>query len=291
MIRKPIELIIVFILLVGYLVGCKHIVPAPVRKMPTIKVLHNKKIEQLPLERYVALVLAGEVDSSWPPEALKAQAIASRTFALKRMQERKNNTYHVQNSVMDQVFRQNSHEAFTKAVKDSAGLVLTVHNELAETSFHSTCGGKTADAKTVWGRSYPHLLSNDCGYCALSPTYTWKTEFVVTELEAKFGQKISKIKILSRSRDDRVDLIELSGSKKQSISGHEFRMALGPMKVKSTLINEIVLIKDKVKINGHGFGHGVGLCQYGALGMAKAGRGFKEILTHYYPGSSIKRLY
>lgn len=266
-------------------------VPAPVKKMPMIKVLHKGNIENVALEKYVASVLAGEVHHSWPLEVLKAQAIAARTFALLRMRERKNNTFHVQNSVMDQVFKSKPNEIFVRAARESAGLVLTIDGELAETSFHSTCGGKTADAKSVWGRSYPHLHGGDCGYCNPSPTYNWQTVIDIADLESKFSQKISKIRVLSRTKDGRTDSIELAGSKKRTISGHEFRMAIGPMKVKSTLIKDIQLTESQVKISGRGFGHGVGMCQYGALGMAKAGKSFTEILKHYYPGTTIKKLY
>lgn len=286
------QVLFIFFLLVSTLFSaCSHIVPAQVKKMPMIKVLHKGTIENVALEKYVASVLAGEVNPSWPIESLKAQAIAARTFALRRKAERKNNDYHVQNSVMDQVFKSKPMEIFIVAARETAGLVLTANGHLAETSFHSTCGGKTADAKSVWGRGYSHLHGGECGYCQASPTYNWSVELKLSDVESKFSQEITGIKILSRTKDGRVDMIELSGSKKQKLSGHEFRMALGAMKVKSTMINELKLEGDKVMIIGRGFGHGVGMCQYGALGMAKAGRSYQEILSHYYPGTKIKRLY
>jgi stage II sporulation protein D len=281
----------VLLMAMGLLSSCSHITPARVRKMPLIKVLHDGAVEKVALEKYVASVLAGEVHHSWPLESLKAQAIAARTFALLRMQERRNNDYHVQNSVMDQVLKKKPNEIFVRAARESAGLVLSLDGRLAETSFHSTCGGKTTDSKSVWGRSYPHLTGNECGYCKASPTYTWRAELPLADVENKFSQKISGIKILRSTKDGRVDLIELSGSKTQKISGHEFRMAIGAMKVKSTFIKELTIDDGKVKISGQGFGHGVGMCQYGALGMGKAGKTYQEILSHYYPGTSIKRIY
>ncbi len=278
-------------LILGHLLGCSHMVPAQVKKMPMIRVLHNEAVENVSLEKYVASVLAGEVHHSWPMETLKAQAIAARTFALLRMKERKNNDYHVQNSVIDQVFKTKPNQVFITAARDTAGLVLSINGRLAETSFHSTCGGVTADAKKIWGRSYPHLHGGQCGYCNSSPTFKWETELDLGDLETKFSQKIDAIKILSRSKDGRADVIELLGDKTQKVSGHEFRMALGAMKVKSTLIKSLKLDGTKVRIAGAGFGHGVGMCQYGALGMGKDKKTFQEILSHYYPGTEIKRLY
>lgn len=269
--------------------SCSHIVDAPTRTAPIIKVMHEGKVDEVPLEHYVARVLAGEVHPSWPLDALKAQAIASRTFALRRMRERRNNTFHVQNSVMDQVLKSHTSDIFVRAVKESAGLVLTQNSELAETSFHSTCGGTTTDAKGVWGRSYPYLRGSRCGFCTNSPTYSWSVDLPLSELSRKFSEEITTVKILSRTADGRVDAIQLNGGKK--ISGHEFRMALGPMKIKSTLLTDIVVHGKSLTVKGHGFGHGVGMCQYGALGMARSGKSYHDILAHYYPGTSLKRLY
>lgn len=283
-----IKCVIVMMTLVA---GCSHMVPLPARKMPLIKVFYKGAIESVPLERYVASVLAGEVHPSWPPEALKAQAVASRTFAVRRMRERKGQEYHVQSSVMDQVYKRKTSDVFINAVRETAGIVLTVKGDYAETSFHSTCGGKTTDAESVWGRSYAHLHGGVCGYCEASPTYNWSVELTLKELQTKFANNFTSIKIKSRTKDGRADQIELVGKNKQTITGHEFRMAISPMRVKSTLISRIDVDAGRVKISGHGFGHGVGLCQYGALGMAKAGKKFQQILAHYYPGTAAKKLY
>ncbi len=282
---------IIIAMLMTLTFGCSHLVPLPARKMPIVKVLHQGKIEAVPLERYVASVLAGEVHAAWPLEALKAQAVASRTFALRRMSERKGQDYHLQSSIMDQVYKKTTSDVFINAVRESAGQVLTVGGGYAETSFHSTCGGKTTDAKSVWGRSYPHLRGGTCGYCEKSPVYNWSIEIPLSEMHAKFGWNITGFKILSRTKDGRANSIELSGEKLQKISGHELRMAISPMKMKSTLISNIKVDGGSVKIQGRGFGHGVGLCQYGASGMAKVGKDYKEILRHYYPGTALKKLY
>lgn len=271
--------------------SCSQIVPAPVRNMPIVRVLHEGRVKQIPLEQYVASVLAGEVHPSWPIEALKAQAIASRTYAKKRMNERRNNDYDVQSSVMDQVYINKTSDIFVKAARETAGLVLLVDKELAECSFHSTCGGKTANAKSVWGRSYPHLTGVICNYCKNSPTYNWTVDLPLSDVQNKFDQKLRSIKIKTRTPDNRADVLELGGVKTVRIGAHEFRMAMGPMKVKSTMIKDITFKGSTVTVNGQGFGHGVGMCQYGALGMAKAGKKFREILSHYYPKTVLARIY
>jgi stage II sporulation protein D len=288
-ISRPFYLI--YLISLAPFLACHHMVPLPAKKMPFIKVMHQGNIESMALERYVASVLAGEVHASWPLEALKAQAIAARTFALLRMRERRDNSYHIKNSVMEQVVKSKVDPIFIKASRESAGLVLTFDGELAETSFHSTCGGKTTNAKSVWGRAYPHLVGSLCGFCQSSPTYSWQIEIPLSEIEAKFLQKISEIEILSRTSDGRTHTIVLIGPKRKVMGGHDFRMALGPMRIKSTLIKEIKVNGSKVSIKGNGFGHGVGLCQYGAKGMANAGESFQQILTHYYPGTKLKKLY
>lgn len=281
----------VALLAASFLSSCSHMTPDRARKMPIIKVLHEGEVEKLALEKYVASVLAGEVNDSWPIESLKAQAIAARTFALLRMRERKNNNYHVQNAVQDQVLKKKPKEIFIKAARETAGLVLSINNRLAETSFHSTCGGKTTSSKNVWGRSYPHLIDHECGYCQSSPTYNWRVVLPIKEVEKRANQTISGISILKRTPDGRIDTLEITGDKTQKMSGHAFRMMLGAMRIKSTLINDFTIEGDNMVINGQGFGHGVGMCQYGARGMAKAGKDFKEILAHYYPGTTLKRIY
>jgi stage II sporulation protein D len=113
----------------------------------------------------------------------------------------------------------------------------------------------------------------------------------MTELENKFKQKINNINILGRFEDGRVTSLELVGDKIRRLSSQEFRMSLGWTRVKSTLIESIKFVGQNVEIKGRGFGHGVGLCQHGALGMAKEGKRFQEILSHYYPKTKLASIY
>ncbi len=261
------------------------------RNIPKIKVHFEGKVIEVDLEDYVASVLSGEVPGSWPSEALKAQAIAARTYAVAKMRERRAKNFHVQSTVTDQVYKINPGPVFVAAAKATYGLVLTKDKKLVETSFHSTCGGKTADSQTVWGRSYEHLRGVICNYCKASKTYFWRESVSLLELEAKFKQKINGINILNRSEDGRVINLELCGEHKKRLSGNDFRMTMGWTKVRSTLIDSIEFSDNHVEIKGRGFGHGVGLCQHGAMGMAQGGKRFQEILYHYYPNTILASMY
>lgn len=283
--------IFALILFFPLLSACSLKLTRAVNDAPTIRVSSEGKILSLDLESYVACVLAGEVHASWPKETLKAQAVAARTFALLRMKERKDQPFHVQNSVIDQVFKANPSATFKEAARATFGMVLAQGSRLAETSFHSTCGGRTTDSQSVWGRSYEHLHGVSCDYCRSSKTYSWEENIRLADFETKFKQKINKFTIISRSNDGRALIVELSGDKTRRLSGHELRMAMGAMRIKSTFIQEITIKGSVVTMKGRGFGHGVGLCQYGAFGMAKEGKRFQEILSHYYPGTKLYAMY
>jgi stage II sporulation protein D len=280
------------LVLLAFASGCSHKVSRIVRHVPSIRVQHQGQILTVDLESYVASVLAGEVSPSWPKSALEAQAVAARTFAILRMRERKNQAYHVQSSVMDQVYKNHNVKAFTDAARATSGQVLFYDDRLAETSFHSTCGGKTTDSFSIWGRPYQHLKGVTCENCKSSNTYNWHEEIPISEIENKLKQKVSDIKINSRSPDGRAQSVEILGAASPlRMTGHELRMTLGPMRMKSTLLSNIKVVKDKLKIAGRGFGHGVGMCQYGALGLAKKGKRYEDILAFYYPGTQLKSLY
>jgi stage II sporulation protein D len=197
----------------------------------------------------------------------------------------------VANSSLDQVFRYHNEEIFLTAAKATRGLIITQNEQIAESSFHSTCGGHTASAKKIWGTAHKHLKGVNCNYCKKSPTYSWRYEIGLKDLEKIFGQKIVSIKLLERTKDGRVNKILLSGSKNSKISIHSFRRKVGTMKIKSTNIAKVNFTKNKVVFLGKGFGHGVGLCQYGAMGMADQGFIAQDILSYYYPKTNVKKIY
>lgn len=271
--------------------GCAPKISRLSQASPTIRIKHHQKIITVKLEDYVSAVLAGEVSESWPMETLKAQAIAARTFAIRRMKERKNQAFHTQSSVMDQVFKKHNSQKLKDAALETKGLVLLYDKGLAETSFHSTCGGHTTSAQSVWGRDYPYLRGVSCQYCSASPAYTWRQRFSSKDLQDKFKCKLDNIKIIDKNSEGRAQKIALSGSPPQTMSGPKFRTQIGNMKLKSTWLTSIKNDGSTWEFTGKGFGHGVGLCQYGALGMAKEGKTMRDILYYYYPGTKIAKLY
>ncbi|MCA9507411.1 MAG: SpoIID/LytB domain-containing protein [Myxococcales bacterium] len=283
--------LLIFTFILAATIGCSLKINNSTHPAPTILVKHHGKIISLDLEKYVAAVLAGEVHESWPMEALKAQAIAARTFALLRMQERKNRPFHTQSSVTDQVFKHHESQKLTKAAKETRGIVLTYRGRLIEASFHSTCGGHTCDSKSVWGKSYDYLQGVPCSYCSNSPTFRWKQSIPLPEVEQKLKQKISFINVLQRGPYGRVLEFLIKGNRQQEIKGQTFRTLMGTMRIKSTMITNLSIKNNTIIFSGQGFGHGVGMCQYGALGMAKMGKNTRQILLYYYPHTKLAKIY
>lgn len=254
-----------------------------------IRVRENgKSIHKLPLERYVAGVLVKEIGQNWPAEAMKAQAVASRTYALYRIQHPRDSQYDVEASTNDQVFsgKIQPADAIMEAVNDTRGQVLKFQGQIFESFFHSCCGGKSEKATQVWPglRQQPVLSVHPDPYCHLCPRNPWTLELSRGELNqilSEHGIKLGSKKIAIQSRDDsgRVEKIA-------SVNGALFRQWLGYDRLRSTLF-EVATKGDTVIFTGRGSGHGVGLCQWGAKGMADAGKTYQDILEFYYPGAEL----
>lgn len=271
-----------------------------------IEVLLNTKsakpelllIHVSPLESYLVSVVASEIPTSAPMEALKAQAIAARTYALKQKYRRLNGDFHVVSTVMDQVFdgAGKKHPRVEEAVKETTGEVITYNNELIDAYFHSTCGDHTESAKEGWGKAVSYLPGVECKFCTGSKTHNWQLSLGKEELNKLLGSigptPVSDIRIISKTATGRAKQIAIySGKRKKLVSGLAFRNAVGNNRLRSTWITNIQMTPAKVTFTGQGFGHGVGLCQMGAIGMAKAGKSAEEILTHYFPGTTIRQMY
>lgn len=242
------------------------------------KVLLYKKgkrfsiVNKLNIEDYLRGVVPCEI-STKEYEAIKAQAILARSFALSKINNTKN--YDVKATVEDQVYKGISaeKEITDKAVKETSGIVAMYENKIIQAQYHSTCGGRTKDG------NLPYLKSKRCQFCQQSPHYKWEIE--------KPKEKIKEIKINERNsgRVEKITVITDEGEK--IMSGEEFRNLFG---LKSTYF-DIQIKGDKIKITGHGYGHGIGLCQYGAIEMAKRGFDYKSIIKYYYNGVKIKKIY
>ncbi|HQU12750.1 MAG TPA: SpoIID/LytB domain-containing protein, partial [Thermodesulfobacteriota bacterium] len=249
----------------------------------------------VPLEAYVAAVLSREAPRRFHPEALAALAVAVRTYAAGAAAKPRDPAYDVVGSVEDQVFDGMDGVAavFREAADRTRGLVVLYRGELARTVYHSTCGGRTESAEYAWGKDIPYLRSQLCDDCADSPVYRWEYRMsgvegrrVARELGVPPGKDL-RIAVTGRTPTGRAIRVRVSsGGVSRELQAAEFRKAAGYARVRS-LKMEIVAAAGEWRITGEGWGHGVGMCQFGANGMARRGAGFREILARYYPGTDI----
>ncbi|BCS53781.1 SpoIID/LytB domain-containing protein [Geobacter sp. SVR] len=256
-------------------------------------------VNQLPLEDYLVGLINCEISSAWPIEAVKAQAVIARTYALNRKAARKNAVYHLESSVMDQVYDGCLIEdsRARRAVEETAGEVLTYNKSIIQAFYHSSCGGKTEAAENVWGASVPYLKGVECEYCLTNPSTSWEQKLTLKDIDEKLraaGYKVTGVTDLRPGpRNERGRLRNIravSGQGEVAISGDQFRKAIGYGIIKST--NFVVKVANgEAVFSGYGNGHGVGLCQWGAKQRALDGFGYAEILTYYYPGTQLKRFF
>lgn len=256
-------------------------------------------VNQLPLEEYLVGLINCEISSAWPIEAVKAQAIIARTYALNRKMARMASSYHLESSVLDQVYGGSLTEdsRARRAVLETEGEVLTSGGGIIQAFYHSSCGGRTEASENVWGASLPYLKGVECQYCLSSPTGTiWEYKLSLKEIEERLraaGHNVSGLYDVkagmsnSRGRLKRVTMLASSGG--TAISGDQFRKAIGYGVIKSTRFS-MKNDKDEISFTGSGNGHGVGLCQWGAKQRALDGFACGEILSYYYPGTELKKL-
>lgn len=257
-------------------------------------------VNELQLETYLAGILNNEISTKWPPDALKTQVVIARTYALNQKKKRVNEKYHLEGSVMGQVYSGVAAEDFAalKAVRDTTGEVLTYNGEPALTVYHSNAGGMTEASKDVWSADYPYLKPVESPFDGSAPKYLWEHVVPAVLLKASLnsaGHDIGEpdeITVDSTTASGRVkSLIVRDGAgKKLRLTGEDLRKAAGYSNVRSTLF---AVSKDggAFVFKGRGSGHGVGLSQWGAKGMAEKGYSYKDILRHYYPGTTLVRAY
>ena len=255
-------------------------------------------INVVDLEDYIRGVLFHEVSQSWPIEAIKAQAIASRTFALYQAQQNKDQDYYLKSDVSSQMYRGVYAEKYrtNKAVEETVGEILIWDNRILPAFFHATCGGHTEDASRLWNVSAAPLNGIRCAYCKNSPHFVWELNLSLFAIEKKLNEAgynisgISSIDIEGRDLSGRVTQIILTGKEQKVIvSAKDLRSILGPRYVRSTNFT-VKIIGENVYLEGKGWGHGVGLCQWGAFSLAKKGKDAQQILSFYYPGSVIANI-
>lgn len=255
-------------------------------------------INVLNIEEYLQGVVPSEMNGNWHIEALKAQAIAARTYAYYMMMQQQNKgLFDLDCTTNSQVYKGVSVETelANQAVRESARTIMTYENKPILAVFHSTSGGSIIGNSYVWGgEQLPYLVDKADPYSTSSPHFHWSTEISLYDLRKKLGSKygnIGEIKGISFKRHKgRVVEVIISHEKgKFKISGNEFRIILGAEKVKSQLF-KAVKTRDGMKLEGHGFGHGVGMCQYSAKEMAEKGSKSEQILKFFYKDITFTKM-
>jgi len=260
---------------------------------------HLLVVNFIGLEDYVKGILYHEVSHYWPVEALKAQAVVSRTYALYQIEQSIAKDFDVTNDIYSQVYGGKTSERYrtNKAVEETKGKVLTFNNKIFSAYFHATCAGHTEDAKYLWNTDIAPLRGVVCNYCKESPHFNWQTVIplkVIKQSLKKAGfdgyGDILAVEILGKDASGRITDLKIKTSKKDIvIPAKDFRISVSPNLVRSTNFSLNIEGNDAV-LEGRGWGHGVGMCQWGAYFMAKTGHNYQGILAYYYPLSKLTTL-
>lgn len=251
-------------------------------------------VEHTPLESYLYGVLPYEMNYTWPIEALKAQAVAARTYTLNSIQSTSGRSFDLYDDVRSQVYRGSGkvYDSIKTAVDLTRGQVLRYNDEIFFTYYHANCGGGT-DNVNIWNAMTPSikpLQGASCKYDNHSSSYNWKMDIPnekITRYANSIGLKgkIKNVVIAKKTSTGRASYLTLKtteGSKQ--ISCARFRLGTG---IRSCKLTKLSVGSSQTSFEGHGYGHGIGMCQDGAKGMANEKFTYDQILKHYYPGSKL----
>lgn len=255
-------------------------------------------INDLDIEDYLRGVVASEVPHDWGYEALKAQAVAARTYALYQKRTSGSRAYHMFATVASQVYigRAGERPRAARAVRDTKGVVIVYDGEIIPAFYHASCGGHTENAFELWGLDAPYLRGVDCDCQEISRYGLWEKRVGKSQImdalqrqgfavDGILGMDIKGITPAGRVRE----VVIRSPQGKKYIPAELLRAAVGNAVIPSVFF-ELAVEGDEAVFSGRGMGHGVGLCQWGAEQMAETGHDFEAILAHYYPGTILTRL-
>ena len=265
-----------------------------------VKRISTENIEFLPLEEYIVGVLAGEMPIYFEKEAFKAQAVAARSYALKRIEYNKDNDYDVVDSIINQVYLDNNYlksawgsdyteniNKLREVVNETSLEYLAYDGEVIDALFFSTSNGYTETASLVFDVDLPYLKSVKSSWDEkTSSAFRNNTSMDINSFYKKLGLSYSDsfdFKVLKRSSTNRIVTLSING---KEFTGKSLYDKLGLRSLDFSLKKD----GDKIIISTTGYGHGVGMSQYGALGMAQEGYNYKDILKYYYSGTEIKKM-
>lgn len=256
-------------------------------------------VNRLPMESYLYGVLHHEVAPWWPMEALEAQAIAARTYAYYQRKVSRGAAYDLKSSTSSQVYGGSTTERYRtkKAVDLTAGQILVYDGKVFPAYFHATCAGTTAGASEIWKIDLPPIAGGvKCNFCILSPHYHWQARVPLSEIEQTMNSngrgvgQILKVEAVSQTPSHRVGSVRITGTlREETIAAKDLRIWIGGNRLKSTMFT-VSVQDDAAEFHGKGWGHGVGLCQWGTFGQAVLGHKHQQILSFYYPGSAISKI-
>jgi len=278
-------------------------------------------INRLPLEEYLKGVVPAEIFATKREyfEAVKAQAICARTYAINRLEENREKLFDIQSTIMDQVYTgfKNHKKLADQAINDTEGTIITHEGKAAVVYYHSTCGGKLESVQNVWPKqNEPYLQGGidavrDIFSCSASPHFRWLEQRSIDDLDNAFYKYFGKgflrnqvtdtlrlnfnIQVLKRNSTGRIDEIEISyADTTVRLNNYNIRrfFAQPPAKyLRSNLFYFSQVNDSTLQIHGGGSGHGVGMCQFGALNMSERGFRYYHILNKYFPGTILAKKY
>lgn len=273
-------------------------------------------VNHVDIESYLDGLVNMEFNASWPQEAIDAQVIAARTYALYQMMvmstKKGGSHFDLDSDIKDQVYDGSTREDYRskRSANRTRGMILKASlgdHWPIKAYYHSTCGGVTELPEVVWGKPEKGFKRRvACGYCKNSPRFVWDVPLTSREIAEAFqkGGKWGRDLVTSRLLDLRVAEQDPSGralrvvSKWKSLEGREFALEvpantfrnwIGPSRLKSTNFQSLAAGPDGWVLRGKGFGHGVGLCQWGAKTLGEMGKTSSQILKFYYPDTVLAR--
>jgi stage II sporulation protein D len=255
-------------------------------------------INELALEEYLKGVVPAEMNAAWHPEALKVQAIASRTYALYQIRQNGKKDFDLVATTKDQAYlgRAQADGPAGQAVDETRGQVVTFRDEPIRAAFFSTAAGPTEDAMNVWSVDLPYLKGVECPFDMNSPYYQWRTDVSMPLLEKRLREEgypvgvVATIAPATYSKAGRVAQVRILHSDGELyLRGEDLRRVIGYTTLASTQF-DLEVFGLRVQFTGRGAGHGVGLCQWGAKELAERGYAAEAILRYYYPGTDIRDL-
>lgn len=252
-------------------------------------------INKVGLEQYLMSVVPSEVYTAWDSDALKAQAVAARTYALYEVNRNKNKAFDVYDDIRSQVYHgvRSEHLNTSKAVLSTKGEVLTYKGRLIKSYYSSSSGGISAAGHEI-GDNKPYLRPVKAYPSLQNPNRIWTIEVPLNEVQKLFRMdRIVSISVPARTSSGRIRYVRVEDQKGRVIAvrGDRFRSRLGTSYMKSTLATMYIMPSGNLMIKGKGYGHGVGMGQWEAQELARRGASYSRILSHFYRETELKNIY